>query len=233
MDSLFNNAFKVFTVRRTNVYIHQSFLFLVLLVMLRSPSQVMQNTSWVAAIIISLLVHEFGHVIAARVFGLRSDVVLWAFGGLTMAGGSLSGWRSIVLSLAGPAAGFLFWAPLWFGMMPEFPASLGWRSDLTQIWFPHQFRPDNGWQILWQDLCFLNLFWGCVNLLPIHPLDGGQAFFELLRFRLRMLQATRISGWIGVVVAAAAAWTFMDQVFIVVMFLIMAWMNLNRARTAA
>src|SRR5687767_5903961 len=63
---------------------------------------------WVAVVFVCVLTHEFGHALAFRVFGVRSRIELIGFGGQTVPtdGPELIGWRDIVVSLAGVAAGF-------------------------------------------------------------------------------------------------------------------------------
>ena len=39
---------------------------------------------WIACVFISILVHEFGHVFAGRLFGRESNIILYSFGGLAV-----------------------------------------------------------------------------------------------------------------------------------------------------
>src|SRR5260370_41332090 len=61
---------------------------------------------WVAVCLASILIHEFGHVLAFRYFRERADVVLYGWGGLTIPYHDVRGTgpRSVV-ALAGPAGG--------------------------------------------------------------------------------------------------------------------------------
>ncbi len=60
---------------------------------------------WIACTLFSLLVHEFGHVAAARLFGARLHVVLYALGSLTTGMDAIkSRSRRLVVLLAGPLA---------------------------------------------------------------------------------------------------------------------------------
>ena len=72
---------------------------------------------WITTVFISILVHELGHAFVMRIFGQESYIVLHLAGGLTvpesvkwgngMAYVSLSRKQEILISLAGPFAGFL------------------------------------------------------------------------------------------------------------------------------
>lgn len=119
--------------------------------------------AWVAVAFVSILIHELGHAVAFRRFGVDSHVVLYSFGGLAVPWGAVRGrWRRVVVSLAGPAAGFAL-----FGAVYASNAFYPWAnfgSDLALA--------------VYDDLIFLNLAWGLVNLLPVFPLDGGQVSRE-------------------------------------------------------
>ena len=149
---------------------------------------------WVATVFLSILVHEFGHVAAFLYYRIRSHVVLYSFGGLaipTFGGGRLGPRQQIVVSFAGPAAGFLFAGVLilglWMsGVRTQFvfglPFLFGWYfTDPSGL--PASF-PNAHLGYLLYGLLYVNIYWGLVNLLPIYPLDGGQisrAAFELSR----------------------------------------------------
>ena len=48
---------------------------------------------WVLAVFVSILVHEFGHVVAYANYGMPGRIVLHAFGGLAISDGSGYAWR--------------------------------------------------------------------------------------------------------------------------------------------
>ena len=62
---------------------------------------------WVVAVFLSVLVHEMGHALAIRALGVQPWITLYGMGGLTShRGGRLPPKTQILVSLAGPAAGF-------------------------------------------------------------------------------------------------------------------------------
>src|SRR5258705_7012113 len=84
---------------------------------------------WVAVCLASILIHEFGHVLAFRYFRERADVVLYGWGGLTIPYHDVRGTgpRSVV-ALAGPAAGFCVTAvTLVIAWFSGAAIRLGWR----------------------------------------------------------------------------------------------------------
>ena len=54
-------------------------------------------------VLLSILLHELGHVFAGWMFGTRGYIVLWAMGGLAVGSNPLhSRWKRIIVSAAGP-----------------------------------------------------------------------------------------------------------------------------------
>ena len=142
---------------------------------------------WVATVFVSILVHELGHAVAFRWFGVDSHIVLYVFGGLAVPWGEVRGrWRRIVVALAGPVAGFLLLGVVYFSNV-YFP----WGGSSRYV------------TALYLSLFFVNLYWGVMNLLPVFPLDGGRVSQEVCGYVWRR-NATRIAFQISVGVAGAA-----------------------------
>jgi stage IV sporulation protein FB len=139
---------------------------------------------WLGVVFVSILVHEFGHVLAFRRYQVPSHVVLYGFGGLAIPTyrGRLDPRAAMVVSFAGPLAGFILAAVLVLGLRLSgittvfffgFPDLVDWRFSEM---------PNEKVGFLLDQLLFVNIMWGLVNLLPIYPLDGGQiarSAFEL------------------------------------------------------
>ena len=129
--------------------------------------------AWIAVVFVSILVHELGHAIAFRRFGTDAEIVLYAFGGLAIPWAHVPGrGRRIMVSLAGPFAGFLL-CGLVYGSNQFAPWAMS--RPFGQPW-P---RMPSVADYAYDSLIFVNLVWGLVNLLPIFPLDGGQVSREL------------------------------------------------------
>lgn len=119
---------------------------------------------WLVVVFVSVLLHELGHALVARKFGVAPSIKLYSMGGLTSfkTGVNLKPWQHLLISVAGPAAGFLLGGivfvsgPIVLGPNPS-PLSAATYSDL-----------------LW-----VNIGWGIFNLLPMLPLDGGNVLLTL------------------------------------------------------
>lgn len=118
----------------------------------------------VPVIFLSILVHELGHAFAGRHYGARPSIFLHGIGGLaSLPGMRVTRGQSILVSAAGPAAGF----------------SLGLFAVALLILLPAGVLPDLvGYALLFTAL--VNFFWTFVNLFPIMPMDGGQILREIL-----------------------------------------------------
>lgn len=164
-----------FAVGRVPVRVHPLFWLVAMLLGINQKVPI-QILIWVGAVFFSILVHEFGHAIAALAHRWPSRIVMYAAGGMAVYQPERSTLRSdIIISAAGPVAGFIFAAVVilsvvltghsvdfsLFGWEPEFNASAPRLNNLATVYLVY-------------DLLYVNIYWGLVNLLPIYPLDGGR-----------------------------------------------------------
>jgi stage IV sporulation protein FB len=143
--------------------------------------------TWTAAVFVSILVHEMGHAWAMRAYGFHPWIVLYGMGGLASynprdaygsrrSQGSLA---QILICAAGPAAGFLLAAALALLVWAAYPhavMSLGYPWGLL----PQVELSNERLANFYNDVFYICVFWGLVNLLPVYPLDGGQIAREML-----------------------------------------------------
>ncbi len=155
---------------------------------------------WIGIILVSILVHEFGHALTAKAFGQKPRIELIAFGGLTYPEGKrLKRWQEFIVVLNGPVFGFgLFLLATALLQIPSLrEGTVGGVLKVMQI---------------------VNLFWTAFNLIPVFPLDGGQ----LLRIVFEGIFGTkgfRYALIVGMCFGAGAAIT----AFIIGFFLIGAF----------
>lgn len=138
---------------------------------------------WLLAVFFSILIHELGHALVARAYGYRPWITLHGMGGLaSFDPQNLTPKQSILISLAGPGAGFGLAAVIVAGI-----AASGHLIDMTVglnpvIFYPYLTQPGGPiapLDVLLVDLLFVNIFWGLINLFPVYPLDGGQISKEI------------------------------------------------------
>jgi hypothetical protein len=128
--------------------------------------------------------HELGHALVARRFGMTPTITLHAMGGLThFEGGRLSRWQTSLVSFAGPAAGLL----------------VGGAVHLLSS----RYRPlTDQAEYLVQTILWVNVGWSIINLLPVVPFDGGHILAAVLGPRHALLTAL-ISASVGAAAGAA------------------------------
>jgi tetratricopeptide (TPR) repeat protein len=134
---------------------------------------------WLAGIIISVLLHEMGHTLAAQLLGVEvKSIVIWPLGGFTnLRRKPEKPLHNLLVSGSGPLiniAIMVLLGTLYFWLALTLPNSI-----LGEASFPWV----DGFMNLVLTLAFLNLILVVFNLLPIYPLDGG----EMMRSALEMV----------------------------------------------
>jgi Zn-dependent protease/CBS domain-containing protein len=133
-----------------------------------------------------VLAHEFGHILAARRYGIRTpEVTLWPIGGVA----SLERipekpGEELVVALAGPAVNVVIAAVLLLFLGASVDA-----GEITRIEDPRLG--------LAARLAAANVFLVVFNLIPAFPMDGGRVLRALLAMRRPHADATRIAARIG------------------------------------
>ncbi|MEM8734617.1 MAG: site-2 protease family protein [Planctomycetota bacterium] len=161
---------------------------------------------WIAAVFVSILVHELGHTLAFRYYGHSSRILLYHFGGLAIptSFGSWNGARAqrlgsvenLVIAAAGPALQLaLAAAVIGLGVMLKVP--------MTILFFSIEGAPQESitTYAVFDALLYPSVFWAILNLAPILPLDGGR----IMQSILEILNVNRPSYSAHVVSIGAAA----------------------------
>jgi Zn-dependent protease len=200
--------------------------------------QAMLLTLWVASVFLSILIHEMGHALAMRFYGMDSHIVLYQFGGLAVPDqfSMRSSFRprrmrddpvsQIVISAAGPAA------QLGLALAIALILKLsGFRMSFPVPYLESVISLQEGRAIDSRPLEFLLFFlmltsvlWALLNLLPVYPLDGGQIarnVFSLYNPVAGIFFSLILSVVTGV---AVAVYAFSRQdLFLAVMFALLAF----------
>ncbi len=117
-------------------------------------------------IFISLLTHELGHALANMAYGYTSQIVLYDLGGFAT-GNHMPQLKRLVVVLAGPCAGFTL-------------LLITYLTTRILVSQGIEIHPLLGFGI--SILFYVNLVWNVLNLLPLFPLDGGQAVQALFLY---------------------------------------------------
>lgn len=198
---------------------------------------------WVGCVFVSILAHEWGHVGAGLGFGAHGHIVLYSFGGLAVGSSNLrSRWQRMVVYLAGPLAGFLLLGLVLLALTVLNPSFLPVVLEETKgmLGLPYRLSMDFREPLPWvrrgiEDLVWINLFWGLLNLLPVWPLDGGQVSREVFD-EFAPGRGVRLSLMLSVVTGALFAILFWKRgqgysAFFFAMLALNSFINLRQAGT--
>jgi len=195
------------------VRLHIFFIIYVVVKLIASFSPATIGWPYMLAMLASLwvlvLLHEYGHCLAARRVGGEADeIILWPLGGLAMVRPPHD-WRShLITVLAGPGVNLALWPLLGLAVLaataePGFvvfsPFALG--TTFSQVAVGH------GWWVLalWW-LYTVNAVLFLFNMLvPMYPMDAGRVVHSLIWRRSGEEQATRIATTVGLVAAGVLA----------------------------
>lgn len=190
-------SFRIGQVAGTDIKVHVTFLLLLVWAAVASYQQTgaaaaVDFTLFLLALFGCIVLHEFGHILMARRFGVRTpDVILLPIGGIARLERIPEEPRQeLLIALAGPAvslgiAGALFVLAILLGLHPSL-------HDPLVDHQPFVVR-----------LMAVNLYLLLFNLLPVFPMDGGRVLRAVLAHRLGLMRATRIASGIGQVAAVA------------------------------
>ena len=223
-----------FTLAGIPVRVHPLFWLLVIFFGSATGS-LLQTVIWVAVVFISILIHELGHSLAMRMYGQDSFIVLYMMGGLAVPQSARWGGRGndestqqIVISLAGPVAGFLL-AILVIAIVIVLGGSVSFGWLLGFIPIPYASLPIGGLigNSIVGALLWVNVFWGLINLIPVYPLDGGKVSRELF-LKADPWHGIRKSLWVSTItgaIVALAGLIFLSSIWIAFLFGILAFQS--------
>jgi Zn-dependent protease len=184
-------SIRLFSVAGTAVRIHLTFFLLLAWIAAINYNQggtaaAVDGVLFIVLLFACVVLHEFGHVFAARRYGIRtSDVTLLPIGGLA----SLERMpekpsQEIAVALAGPAVNLVIAFVLVF--------ALGARFDLTQM-----AQLQEATSTLVGRVAAANVALCVFNLIPAFPMDGGRVLRALLAIPLGYTRATRAAAYVG------------------------------------
>jgi Zn-dependent protease/CBS domain-containing protein len=179
-------SFSIGRVAGTDVRIHVTFFLLLFFVGLGSG---LAGTAFVLALFGCVLLHEFGHVFAARRYGIRTpDITLLPIGGLArLERMPRTPRHELVVALAGPAVNVAIAAVLFLLLLPG-----GGPATPPGLAFPL-----GDGRTLLTSLMWANLWLVIFNLVPAFPMDGGRVLRALLASRFDYARATQIAATVG------------------------------------
>ncbi len=183
-------SFKIGSIFGIPIKVHVTFLIFLIFIAGRSSGAA--GLIAIGLIFGCVILHELGHSLAARKFGIPVDsITLWPIGGVaSMRALPRSPWAEFVMAIAGPlvsvALGCLF-------------ALLAAKMYGPGIW--HALLAGHHGVPLLGELASINVFLAAFNLIPAFPMDGGRVLRSILWSRKGFFRATSLAATIGKVLA--------------------------------
>lgn len=161
----------------------------------------------------SVLVHELGHAVVARLYGVTvKEIRLWFLGGVAQFDEMPRGrGAEAVVAVVGPITSVLIGLLLW------------WVLPLA--------RGNDGATLVLSYLAITNVILALFNLLPALPLDGGRVLRGVLSLFMPHLRATSVAATVSAVMAILLGlFGFFSMNFLLV---VMAFFIYNAGRAEA
>ncbi|PYT26078.1 MAG: site-2 protease family protein [Acidobacteria bacterium] len=143
---------------------------------------------YVLALLVSVFLHEVGHALVARIYGLRTlEIVMYPIGGVSRLERLPGARQEPLIALAGPFVNLVI--------------------AVVLLATQHDFLPLENLRIptdanLIERIAVGNLLLAVFNLLPAYPMDGGRVLRSLIALRKSEDEATRMAAGAGRLLAA-------------------------------
>jgi len=185
-------SWKIGRLAGIDLNIHLTFLILLVWVAFStllsgaSLSSVVGEVLFILTLFLCVVLHELGHALAARRFGIPTkDITLLPIGGVarleTMPEDPK---EELLVAAAGPAVNVLIGVVLFVGLLIS--GTLAQPLNTTLLM-------DN----FWLRLLSVNISLVLFNLIPAFPMDGGRVLRSILAARMDYVKATRKAANIG------------------------------------
>lgn len=179
------------TIAGTKIRVHVLFLLLLVWVWMMhygigGVQAAWQGVFFVIAIFVCVVLHEFGHIAAARYFGIRTpDITLLPIGGVARLERSPEKpLEEIIVALAGPLVNVAIALVIFL--------VLGRASSAEELALIEDPRVD-----FLARLGSVNVFLFLFNMIPAFPMDGGRVLRAVLAMVMPWWRATQIAATIG------------------------------------
>lgn len=179
-----------------DVYVHPTFLILLAWVGLahylehHSLAEGLGGVVFILALFGIVVLHELGHALTARRFGIRTrDITLLPIGGIARLERIPDvPWQELVVALAGPAVNVVMAAAIYLGLMlGHGPAPIGETLGVGGRFVEQMF--------------LVNVSLVLFNMIPAFPMDGGRVLRALLAMLVDYVRATQAAVVIGQAIA--------------------------------
>ncbi|HEY0866914.1 MAG TPA: site-2 protease family protein, partial [Fimbriimonas sp.] len=179
-------AFRIATIAGIPIRVH--FTFLLFLTWIAFVGRSQGDLMWpvfVLAIFFCVLLHELGHALTAKRYGVPTrDITLYPIGGVAMLEKRTTPIQELWITLAGPAVNVVIALATGIILIAQ-NGAVPRLSLLTN---------DVGFL---EGLFIANVMLALFNMIPAFPMDGGRVLRAVLALNMHEAKATQIAGAIG------------------------------------
>jgi Zn-dependent protease len=179
-------------------------------------------------LIVSVLLHEFGHIFGARLTGgSGNEILLWPLGGLAFVRPANSLTSQLLTTGGGPLVNLALCLATLFPAMQHLEGRF-LKEMMNPFVLPHVPLGDQLIADLLVLTFSLNWLLLLINLIPVMPLDGGRMLRTIATTRMGSRKAMELSVMVGFAVGAIAMVTgvFIEMAYVVLMGAIVFITNL-------
>ena len=185
-------SWKLLRVAGIDVYVHATFFILIIWIGLSywqvsgTLAAVINGIGFILALFACVVLHEFGHALTARRYGIRTrSITLLPIGGVaSMESMPEDPKQEIAVALAGPAVNLVIAFGLWL-----------WLTASNMLVSPDALSLTGG--SFMERLMLINIVLAVFNLVPAFPMDGGRVLRAALAMRMDHNRATQAAARIG------------------------------------
>jgi Zn-dependent protease/CBS domain-containing protein len=210
-----------------DVYVHATFILLLMWIAVmhwmaeHSVVATLDGVVFMLALFGSVLLHEFGHALTARAYGIGTrDITLLPIGGVSrIEKVPDEPVRELIVAVAGPAVNVVI-AVVLFAFLA-----------LVNTWVPlRQLALTQG--SLVERVLLANIMLVLFNLLPAFPMDGGRALRSLLACFMNYGKATRVAAGVGQVFALVFGFMGLFLNPLLLLIAVFVWFGASQEATA-
>jgi Zn-dependent protease len=177
--------------------------------------------AYLTGLYVCILLHEFGHALAARwCDGEADQIILWPLGGLAFCRPAFHPTAHLITTVAGPFVTLVLWLLFWgLSAMMEQAAFAGFMVSRNVYWFVESMRLLNLWLLIF-------------NMLPAFPMDGGRILRDTLWHWMSAEKATKIAIVVSRIAAGSVAvWALYSGNYM--LLAVMAFIFMSSTQTEA
>ena len=185
-------SWKLARIAGIDIYVHVTFAMVIVWIGVIYWSQnqnfgaVLTEVGFILALFACIVLHEYGHALTARRYGIRTlGITLFPIGGLARLERMPDvQTQELWVALAGPAVNLIVAELLFIGLQASGNPRPLHRMNVASGAFAER-------------ILMANLFLAGFNLLPAFPMDGGRVLRALLATRMEYTRATQRAAKIG------------------------------------